>query len=278
MLPIYIQALSFHDIYGNTDDCIHAAADMAAELGIAGLDIEDRLLTSYEPEYLQELAHSVESRGVKFGYAGVIVPFQKPVSSILGEIERAKELIDAVPHLGIDSIRIPGNGVVNGQSLEFTFGKVREKIQTICDHAADAGITVFLHNHNHGSTPSTGAQILRMLDEVDSPALAHVVDTGQFQGSPGSSGPGAPANVAEEQLYESIEMCVPRASLARTKFYFADPGDEQWLDYPRIVRILKNANFFSPLSIVYEPQGDLLSKDALPRAVKYLTKLFETNI
>jgi len=66
--------------------------------------------------------------------------------------------------------------------------------------------------------------------------------------------------------------------LARTKFYFADPGDEQWLDYPRIVRILKNANFVSPLSIVYEPRGDLLSIDALPRAVKYLSELFDTNI
>ena len=277
MLPIYLQALSFHDIYGNGDDCIHAAADMAAELGIAGLDIEDRLLENYEPEYLQELAHSVGSRGVQFGYAGVIVPFNEPVSSIPGEIERAKALIDSVPHLGISSIRIPGNGVVNGQTLEFTFEKVREKFQTVCDYAADAGVTVFLHNHNHGSTPSTGAQVLKMLDEVDSPALAHVVDTGQFQGSPGSSGDGAPAKVAEEQLYESIEMCAPRASLARTKFYFADSGDEQWLDYPRIVRILKNAKFDSPLSIVYEPRGDVLSKDALPKAVKYLTELFENS-
>jgi hypothetical protein len=42
MNPIYLQALSFHDIYGNSDDCIHAAADMATELGIVGVDIEDR--------------------------------------------------------------------------------------------------------------------------------------------------------------------------------------------------------------------------------------------
>ena len=82
MNPIYLQALSFHDIYGNSDDCIYAAADMAAELGIAGVDIEDRLLNSYEPAYLQELAHSIESRGVTFGYAGVIVQFKEPVSSI----------------------------------------------------------------------------------------------------------------------------------------------------------------------------------------------------
>jgi hypothetical protein len=113
-----------------------------------------------------------------------------------------------------------------------------------------------------------------MLDEIDSPALSYVLDTGQFQGSPGSSGPGSPMNVAEEQLYESIEMCAPRATMARTKFYFARAGDEQWLDYPRIVRILHNAKFDGPISIVYEPRGDVLSKDALPAAVQYLTTLF----
>ena len=273
MNPIYLQALSFHDIYGNSDDCIHAAADMATELGIAGVDIEDRLLTSYEPTYLQELEHSVESRGVTFGYAGVIVPFNEPISSIPYELDRARALIDAVPHLGISAIRLPGNGVVNDQTLEFTFGEVRKKFQTICDYAAEANIKVFLHNHNHGSTPSTGVQVLKMLDEIDSPALSYVLDTGQFQGSPGSSGPGSPTNVAEEQLYESIEMCAPRADMVRTKFYFANAGDEQWLDYPRIVRIVKNAQFDGPISIVYEPRGNVLSKDALPVAVKYLTTL-----
>ena len=274
MNPIYLQALSFHDIYGNGDDCIHAAADMAAELGLAGVDIEDRLLTSYEPAYLQELAHSIESRGVTFGYAGVIVQFKEPVSSIPDELDRTRTLIDAAPHLGIGAIRLPGNGVVNGQTLEFTFGEVRKKFQTICDYAVEAGIKVFLHNHNHSSTPSTGVQVLKMLNEIDSPALSYVLDTGQFQGSPGSSGRGSPANEAEEQLYESIEMCAPRAGMVRAKFYFATAGEEQWLDYSRIVRTLKNAKFEGPISVVYEARGDMLSKDALPAAVKYLTTLF----
>ena len=272
---IYLQALSFADLYGNTDDCIHAAADMAAELGVAGVDIEDRLLTSYEPEYLQELAHSVESRGVSFGYCGLIVPFHEPLSSIPGEIERAKSLIDALPHLGIGAIRVPGNGVVNGQSLEETFVAVRNKIQIICDYAEDAGLTVFLHNHNHGSTPSTGEQVLQMLEEVDSPALSYVLDSGQFQGSPGSSGGGTPDDEAQPQLYKSIEMCAPRAKIVRAKFYFAADGDEQWLDYPRIVRILKYADFDGPISIVYEPRGDVLSKDAMHTAVAYLRRLFQ---
>lgn len=275
MNPIYLQALSFHDIYGNSDDCIHAAADMAAELDIAGIDIEDRLLTSYEPQYLQELAHSVESRGVKLGYCGLTVRFSEPVSSIADEIVHAKALIDAVPNLGVSAIRVPGNGLVDGQTLEFTFDAVRAKFQTICDYAAGAGITVFLHNHNHGSTPSTGAEVLKMLEHIDSPALSYILDTGQFQGSPGAAVDNAPAHAAKPELYESIEMCASKASIVRTKFYFATAGDEKWLDYQCIVRILENANFGGPISIVYEPKGNVLSKEALPMAVRYLTESFD---
>jgi len=272
---MHLQALSFHDIYGNTDDCIHAAADMAAELGIAGIDIEDRLLNSYEPEYLQELAHQIEGRGIRIGYCGLIVPFSDPVSSIPGEVGRAKALIDAMPHLGVNAIRVPGNGVVDGQTLEFTFDTVQRKFQTICDYAAGAGLTVYLHNHNHGSTPSTGEQVLRMLDEIDSPALSYVLDTGQFRGSPGAGGFDSAGNVAKPELYESIEMCAPRADMVRSKFYFAQSGDEQWLDYPRIVRTLKNADFRGSISIVYEPRGGLPSTEALPAAVRYLTGLLQ---
>ena len=275
MHPIYLQALSFQDVHGSNEDCIHAAADMAAELGVAGIDIEDRLLKSYDPAYLQELAHQVEGRGIQFGYAGLIVDFKAPISSIEAEIDRAKQLIDAVPHLGISSIRVPGNGVVEDQTVAATFGAVRNKFERICEYAQHAGVKVFLHNHNHGSTPSNGEQVTRMLDEIDSPALSYVLDTGQLQGSPGAGGFGSADNVAKPELYQSIEMCAPRAEMVRTKFYFASPGDEQWLDYPRIVRILKNAQFNGPLSIVYEPRGGISSTEAIPAAVRHLTETFQ---
>ena len=60
MIPIYLQALSFSDIYGTNENCIHAAAEMASELGLAGIDIEDRLGQPYEPEYLESLAQRLK--------------------------------------------------------------------------------------------------------------------------------------------------------------------------------------------------------------------------
>ena len=273
MNPIYLQALSFQDVHGPNEECIHAAADMAAELGIAGIDIEDRLLRSYEPNYLQELAHQIEARGISIGYCGLIVDFNAPISLISDEIDRAKLLLNAIPYLGVESIRIPGNGVVDKQSTEGTFNAVRNKFQQVLDHAEGSGVTVYLHNHNHGSVPSTGEQVLRLVNELNNPGLSYVLDTGQFQGSPGASGEGSPSNTAQDELYESIDMCAPIASMVRAKFYFALSGSERWLDYPRIVKSLKKSRFDGPISIVYEPKGTVPSTDALPLAVRYLIDL-----
>ena len=273
MNSVYLQALSFQDVHGPNEDCIHAAADMAAELGIAGIDIEDRLLKSYEPNYLQELAHQIEARGIRIGYCGLIVDFNAPISSIPDEINRAKLLLNAIPYLGVESIRIPGNGVVGRQSTEGTFNAVRSKFQQVLDHAEGSGVTVYLHNHNHGSVPSTGEQVLRLVNELNNPGLSYVLDTGQFQGSPGASGEGSPSNMAQDELYESIDMCAPIASMVRAKFYFAQSGPERWLDYPRIVKSLKKSRFDGPISIVYEPKGTVPSTDALPLAVRYLIDL-----
>ena len=60
-----------------------------------------------------------------------------------------------------------------------------------------------------------------------------------------------------------------------SKFYLSKSSYEHWLDYPRIINILKDVNFGGPLSIVYEPRGKIPSTEALPIVVQYLTKLFK---
>ena len=114
-----------------------------------------------------------------------------------------------------------------------------------------------------------------MLDDLSDTNVEYVLDTGQFQGSLGASGEGLSDEKAAPELYESIEMCSSRATMLRAKSYFAGLGDEQWLDYARIVGSLKNAKYSGAVSIIYERRGSVPSTEALPRAVRYLTQLFE---
>ena len=59
-----------------------------------------------------------------------------------------------------------------------------------------------LHNHNHGAVPSTGRDVLRLLEAV--PSLRLILDVGQFIGSPGASAadPQLPLAPARPELYE----------------------------------------------------------------------------
>jgi len=49
-----------------------------------------------------------------------------------------------------------------------------------------------------------------------------------------------------------MEQTVEHAYYIRTKFYEIETGTEQWLDYERIARIIKGANYNGCISVVYE--------------------------
>jgi hypothetical protein len=138
---------------------------------------------------------------------------------------------------------------------------------------------VGLHNHNHGMFPATSEQVHRMLDDVDDPYFGHILDTGQFRGSPGASGYADDPERSDYDLYESIVGTVGRAITVRAKIYAIGSGSETWLDYPRIVGLLKEAGFRSWLSVVYEARDGTPPMLAMSLAHDYLRGLLrETGI
>ena len=116
--------------------------------------------------------------------------------------------------------------------------------------------------------------MLRFVKEVDHPNLTVVLDCGQFLGSQGASGAAA-AKEGADDLYESIRLTAPLARHVRVKFYHPRPdGSEPFIDYPRVLDILRSVHYNGFLDIVYEPDkagGDDI-KAALPRVVGYLRR------
>ena len=68
-----------------------------------------------------------------------------------------------------------------------------------------------------------------------------------------------------------MEQTVGHAVYVRTKFYRIDSGVEEWLDYPRIIKMLNDAGYNGCLSIVYEGKTDALP--AIEKAARYLRSL-----
>ena len=73
-----------------------------------------------------------------------------------------------------------------------------------------------LQNHNHGSIPATGEQLCRLLDDVGSPWVVGIMDTGQWTGSPARN-QGVPD--PNYDTYEFMEQTAAHASYVRAKFY-----------------------------------------------------------
>ena len=121
--------------------------------------------------------------------------------------------------------------------------------QEVSDYAASKGIAVGLQNH-----PSTGDDMLRIHRETDRGNFGIIMDTGQWIGSPGSyPKDGDPKDI---DFYHFMEQVMPHTLYVRTKFYQIENGIDQWLDYERILPILKGANYNGCISIVYEGQAE----------------------
>ena len=69
----------------------------------------------------------------------------------------------------------------------------------------------------------------------------------------------------------------PLAVHVRCKIYRITSGREEWLDYPRIFKILRGVKYNGWLSIVYEGQDVEEEETAVPKAVAYLRRLMDAG-
>ncbi len=216
--------------------------DLAYKLRLDAIDFRaDVGFNSRDPDYLLGIKLKCLKAGLPIGYLASGGHFAGTVGELRAKVEQAKVDVKMAAFLGAPMIRLFCGAPKEGGG-ESEIGCFRE----VCDFAADAGIMVGLQNH-----PCTGEDILRILRDTDRENFTFILDTGQWVGSPGlNRGVGDP-NV---DIYRYMEQTAPYASYVRAKIYKIDSGREEWLDYSRIVRILKSVDFNGVMSITFEGQ------------------------
>jgi sugar phosphate isomerase/epimerase len=121
--------------------------------------------------------------------------------------------------------------------------------------AQAAGVRLALENEA-GFTPSV-AEHLRILDEVGSPALGLLLDTGNY-----------PAG------WPSVEQAASRAAHVHAKFWNVGPvGEEPTMDYPELLARLRRGGY--PGWITFEYEAAEPEMTGLPRAFAYLRRLLD---
>lgn len=271
MMKLGCMSLSYKDAIaaGNMD--LVGFIDRARELGLDGIDIHTRAFASTDPEYLRDIRMRCLRRGLAISYIGVSNNFGKPEDELPAVVDDVKHWVDIAEFMGVPLIRIFAAWVPEGEAEEAVWTRMMPCMKEVAAHAQAKGVVLGLHNHNHGCVTRTGKDVRRIIEEVDNPYFSHILDTGQYVGSPGASG----ADGVEDpslDFYGSIAETAPLAVHVRAKIYRIQTGEEAWLDYPRIFEILKGVDYNGWVSIVYEGQKAEAEETAVPKAVEYLRR------
>ena len=178
-------------------------------------------------------------------------------------VENHFQWVDAAATLGCHAVRVNAHG--EGGRDEVGTALV-EGLGGVAGYAAERGLRVLIENH--GGYSSDAGFILDVIAQVDSQNLGTLPDFGNWCKKGKGSGIQADCDEAYD-IYASVEAFMPHAGAVSAKSYdFDAQGNETFIDYERMLRIVKNAGYRGPIGIEYE--GKQLSEPDGIRATRAL--------
>ncbi len=171
------------------------------------------------------------------------------------QLKLTRTWIDHAATIGAPVIRIFAGHMPKGDQLEPTIERCVAGINESLDYAAQKG--VFLALENHGGITSTPEQLLSIVERVkESPWFGVNLDSGNFQ---------------IEDPYAGLEKIAPYAVNAQIKVEMTKDRMKRPADLPRIIGILKRANYRGYVVLEYEAKEE--PREAIPEYLKQLRDL-----
>jgi sugar phosphate isomerase/epimerase len=240
-------------------------------LDLDGADIHISSLKNTDRPHLKEVRRKALDMGLSISCLGVTTEFGRSAEAIPKEIEKARQAIDVGMFLGAPVLRVFVGSAPSPDKTKEAFQRGVEALRKTAELGAEAGMLIALQNHS-GLT-STGDDMLAFYKAVDHPNFSLLLDTGHFAGRDGPRGPKIPGKTYND-YYHSLEQVAPLTQFVRVKFYEPDAtGREKYIDYRRVMNILRAVHYNGFLGIVYE--GTESETDAVPRCVRFMRQVMK---
>jgi sugar phosphate isomerase/epimerase len=231
--------------------------ELAADLAIDAVE-----LTSYyfPPEvdlaYLHRLKQRAFTLGLDVSGTSVGNNFCVPPGPAREkEMALVRTWIDRAAEIDAPVIRIFAGAVPKGETEEVAVGRAIEGIRASLPYAIEKGVTLALENH--GGITATPAQLLRLVEAVDSPNFGVNLDTGNFHG---------------EDPYANLALVAPYAVNVQVKTEIGRKGAKpEEADLSRVVGVLRDAKYSGYVVLEYEAKDDPAT--AVPKHLKTLRSL-----
>ncbi|HEV8310160.1 MAG TPA: sugar phosphate isomerase/epimerase family protein [Methylomirabilota bacterium] len=226
----------------------------AGELRVEGAELQDIHFPQTRPAYLGRLRRAAADAGLALIGLGVHNDFGRADTTWRqSEMVKVKQWIEVAETLGVPQVRVFA-GHPEGPAAE-RWPAMIAALREVADFAAAAGVRLGLENHNHGAFTRTAAEEVRILEEVNHPALRHLLDTGNYVDG-----------------WPSVERTAPLAVHVHAKFWQVDPtGAEPTIDYPRLLALLRRHGYAGWITFEYEAAEP--EETGIPRALAYLRRL-----
>jgi sugar phosphate isomerase/epimerase len=207
-------------------------------------------------DYLLRLKRHAFVRGIAISGSAIGNDFTVPAGAARDkQIADCKLWIDRAAILGAPHIRVFA-GVAKGITPAEGKANCIKALEECCAYAGSKG--VFLGLENHGGIVAEPEPILEIMRAVKSPWLGVNFDTGNFH---------------TEDPYADLAKIAPYAVNVQIKAEVSPKGksDHEAADLPRIVKILREANYQGFVALEYESKED--PWQAIPRLLKQLRPL-----
>jgi len=243
----------------------------AAELEVDGVSLESCFFDSLAPDYLSEIKAALDERGMER-----VLAWGHPDGLEAGRNREAWQemnaLIPRAQFMGADIMRIVASSLMfRNEPHEPQIAAIVEMLRQSVKIAEDNGVVLAIENH----IDYTSAEILQMLERVDSPALKVNFDTGNtlrmMEDPVAAAERLGPYTVATHT--KDLDAC--RHVRPEEWYFFSSvPVGTGLIDMPGVVHALKDAGYTGVLAVETDHHKDNQDEDELvEQSVAYLKQL-----
>lgn len=247
-------------------------AQKANELGFEGIEYVSQLYRDEINEMgMDSLLEKLKDKSEQYKVKNVLIMIDgEGAMASTNDEEREKAIenhyrwVDAAKYLGCHSIRVNAHG--EGTSEEVAKAAV-DGLSKLADYASKQGINILVENH--GGYTSNGKWLADVIRKVDRQNCGTLPDFGNFCLTTGYGSIKDPNCTEAYDIYTGVKELLPFAKAVSAKSYDFDAnGNEQHIDYFKMLQIVKDAGYTGFIGVEYE--GDNLGEIAGIQATRDL--------
>jgi sugar phosphate isomerase/epimerase len=224
------------------------------ELHLQAVELEDAHIGAPTPARLAELRTAAERHRVEIVNIALMNNFGvADDAKRRAEEARTTQWMSASRELGTRFLRTFAGWPEGERATRWP--AMLAAMRAVTAAAEQAQVRLVMENHNHGGFVQTADDVLAIFEAVSSPALALLLDTGNFVDG-----------------LASIRRTAQLARHVHAKFRQVGPdGRDRLVDHEVVIAELRRVGYQGCLSVEYE--GEEPAEMAVPRAVAHLRRV-----